>query len=321
MLSRLAENLFWTGRLSERADSTARLLDVTYHGLLESPPLEMEPVWEEVLEVLYSLDDYMERPGSMDAASVMEYLTADSSNPTSLVATIEKARDNARSVREIIPSEMWESLNTFYLELRTRKLEKELREQPWDLFQFVQWRIRTFVGVGSETMLRDDGWRFFTLGRMLERVAFTCRLLNVRYNQLASSALPRSFHNWVGVLKSLSAFEAFRKSYRGSLDPTDVVDFVILSQSFPRSVLFCLQKGEAQMKHLGRNGEMTGPGRLIGRLRSDIEYRDVQDLFSEGLHVFLNRILEGVLMVSDAVAHDFFRGVGDSDLQQLQAAS
>ncbi|HYB12059.1 MAG TPA: alpha-E domain-containing protein, partial [Myxococcota bacterium] len=165
MLARHAEDLFWAGRYIERAEDTARLLDVTYHGLLESPLLDAESAWCELLELLY-LDQAFEAKGlPVTASAVTEFLVLDPDNAGSIVRSVARARDNARNVRERISTELWEAINTLFLELRARDLRADLEREPYQLYGFVKSRCHAISGVSAETMSRDDGWRFFLLGR------------------------------------------------------------------------------------------------------------------------------------------------------------
>jgi uncharacterized alpha-E superfamily protein len=314
MLARLAENLFWAGRYVERAEDIALLLDVTYHGLLESPPAEASAAWRDLLDVLQVGDAFEASGRPLDAEGVSEFLVLESSVPVSIISCVARTRENARSVRELVSSELWQTINGFYLDLQARDLRQDLHRNPHELYGTVKLRCQTVYGVASETMPRDDGWRFMMLGRMLERAEMTCRLLNVRYAQLTSSP-HAGFHDWVGVLKSASAFEAYRKSYKVRMDPAQVVEFLLFREDFPRSVLFCLRAAESGLAKLGPLGQVTRPQRLLGRIRAELEFRDIDELLDEGLHGFLDRVQEQVWLVAEAVADQFFRHELRSDLQ------
>jgi uncharacterized alpha-E superfamily protein len=329
MLSRLAENLFWMGRYIERAEDTALMLDVTYHGLLESSPAEAGLAWWGLLEVLHLDQAYRDRFGDEGEATgsrVTKFLVLDAENKGSITSSVERTRENARSVRELVSTELWQAINTFYLDLRARDLRRELERNPHDVYGMVKLSCQTIYGVASETMPRDDGWRFMMLGRMLERAEMTCRLLNVRYAQLTANP-HAGFHDWMTVLKSASAFEAYRKSYKASMNPGQVVEFLLFSEDFPRSVLFCLRTAENGLAKLGPAAVsggplLTRPRRLLGRIRAELEYRDLEDLMSEGLQPFLDRVQEEVWAVADAVADQFFRAELRSDhpLQPMRTA-
>jgi uncharacterized alpha-E superfamily protein len=304
MLARHAENLFWAGRYIERAEDTARMVDVTYHGLLESTPLEAEQAWLDLLSVLRLDASFGATRRGVSAVSVSEFLVLDDDNPGSIVAAVGRARENLRAVRELVTTELWEAINTFHLELRARNLRADLEQQPYALYRTVKWRCQTLAGVAAETMPRDDGWRFLQIGWMLERAEMTCRLLDVRCGDGRVS----NFNHWMGTLKSASALEAYRKTYRSSMDPRNVLDFLLMSRTFPRSVLFCLRRAETDLARLGGGDErVTRPERILGRMRADLEFRQVDEVVDAGLHAYLAELQRGVQMVAEAVGAEFFR--------------
>jgi uncharacterized alpha-E superfamily protein len=321
VLARHAENLYWAGRHIERAEDTARMLDVTYHDLLEAPPIEARQAWLDLLAVLYLDTRYLEADGALTAAPITDFLVVDEANPGSILAAVARARDNARTVREIISTELWEAINSFYLELRSRNLRAELDSNPYHLYQMVKNRCQTISGVATSTMVRDDGWRFLMLGWMIERAEMMCRLLNVRYTLLNAPAALPDFHHWVGVLKSASALEAYRMHTRGAFTPAGVLEFLLLSRHFPRSVLFCLRAVEHELTRLGAMGRSTAAQRLIGRLRADLEFRDVHELLQEDVHGFLSRVHDGVNVVAESVAGQFFRLGANLQLYAVGEAS
>jgi uncharacterized alpha-E superfamily protein len=315
MLARHAESLFWAGRQIERAESTARMLDVTYHGLLEAMPWEAERSWRDLLKVLWLDRPFAELELSMRAAHVSEFLVFDPDNPGAVVSAVSQARENARAARELISTELWEAINSFHLELRARNLRADLEWRPHELYGFVKRSCQTIAGVAGETMPRDDGWRFLMLGWMLERAEMTCRLLDVRYTQLVTAGAAGGFHHWLQTLKSASGSEAFRRRYRASMDPADVVEFLLLSRTFPRSVLFCLRSAENDLARLeGATGTLARPQRLLGRTRSDLEYLDTHELLDGELHLFLDQLLDGIHQVAEAVALQYFRGAEELGL-------
>ena len=313
MLARDAESLFWTGRYLERAEDTARLLDVTYHGLLETTPAEEAQAWSDVLAAVRLGQVFADGRRPITAASVSEYLVFDPKNPGSIVSAIEQARENARTVREQLSTELWESLNSFCLELRSRNLRADLEFQPHELYGLVRRQCQTVAGVAAETMARDEGWRFFVLGWNLERAEMSCRLLSVRYRQLSPSA----FHQWMNTLRSASGLEAYRRTYRASMDPADVVEFLLLSRTFPRSVLFSLRTAESALGHLARDGELTRPLRQLGRLRSGLEFADVRELMQGDLGDELRQVEEGIRQVAASVATQYFSNSREFDLHSL----
>lgn len=327
MLARLAENLFWAGRYLERAEQTARMVDVTYHTLLESPAGEVPASWEQLLDVLHLRPAYGDAP--IEPARVIRFLVLDRDAPGSITASVTRARENIRSVRELVSSELWEAVNELHLALIRRDLRRDLDDQPHELFGVIRRACMTIYGTASETMPRDDGWRFMALGRMLERAEMTCRLIDVRYGQLEALAGPSrrlsgvaspvgpdvevpqgadraDFHHWIAVLKSASAFEAYRRRYRASMDPADVVEFLLLEPDLPRSVVYCLTSSQRLLQALS-HGASTRAVRRVGRASASLQYRDVGELFELGLHPYLEQVQDRVAAIADAVADEFFR--------------
>lgn len=319
MLARLAENLFWAGRYTERAEDTARMVDVTYHTQLESPYGEVAQAWQQLLEVLHLHGAY---GGPVDALEVMRFLVLDPDNPGSVTASVSRARENTRSVRELVSQELWEAVNDLHLMLAARDLARELEDQPYELFRTIRRSSMTIYGVASETMPRDEGWRFMALGRLLERAEMTCRLIDVRYGQLEAMSGPSQrlaaatgeaargpdrtdFHHWIAVLKSASAFEAYRRRYRASMDPADVVEFLLLEPDLPRSVLYSLRSARFQLDVL-RAGRPSQAARRLGRTSAALEFRDVGELFELGLSPFLEEVQQEVALVAEAIADEFF---------------
>jgi uncharacterized alpha-E superfamily protein len=336
MLARLAENLFWAGRYLERAEDTTRMVDVTYHTLLESPPSEVAGAWAQLLDVLHLRGAYGDRP--IDPADVLHLLVLDRGQPGSITSSMGSARENIRSVRELVSSELWEAVNDLHLALGRRDLRRDLADQPYELFGIIRRACMTIYGTASETMPRDDGWRFMALGRALERAEMTCRLLDVRFAQLQAFAGPSQrlsdhaggdadtsgpdappdasevargpdradFHGWIAVLKSASAFEAYRRRYRSSMDPADVVEFLLLAPDLPRSVVFCLGTAQRLLEDL-TDGRPSRAVRRVGRCRASLQYRDVGELFEVGLHDLLEETQERINGIANDVADEFFR--------------
>ncbi len=319
MLARHAESLFWAGRYIERAEDTARMLDVTYHGLLEVTVAGTARRWWRDLLVVHRLrDDFAARHGNtIDAATVSAYLVRDPENPSAISTAVAQVRENAHSVRDLISTDVWEAVNQFHLELQARDLAEDLDEQPSQLYAFVKRGCQTIAGVAAETMPRDEGWRFLNLGWMLERAEMMCRLLDVRYAQLTAAG-PHDFHQWLLTLKSASAAEAYRKAYRASMDPNDVVEFLLLSPTFPRSVLFCLRAAEHELNRLTPTSDLTRPQRALGRLRADLEFQDVSELLRGDVHPFLDDVQAEVGRVAVAVADLFFRDAVGQELHPLE---
>lgn len=323
MLARHAENLFWAGRYLERAEQTARMVDVTYHSLLETPPAEADDAWRQLLDVLHLPSAFVAMPTATDdtpsATTVTRFMVSDRDNPGSVVSSIRQARENLRSVREMISTECWEATNSLYLRMQGPDLTADLAQRPYEPLGDVRRGAALAVGLANDTMRHDDGWRFLTLGRMLERVGMICRLLLVR---VADSDIHSDigFHDGVAILKSVSASEAYRRSHR-RMDPAGVVSFLLLEGDFPRSVLYCLNSAEVQLVALGAGTSRAGRAhRTLGRLRAAIEYRNADELLDEGLREFLTWVDASVREISDMVITEFFSHHPPGELQSLGAS-
>ncbi len=311
MLARHAEDLYWMGRYVERAEDTARLLDVTYHNMLEAAPAEAAMGWGELLQVLFVDEAFEGDPA--DARAVTHFLVLDPDNPGSIRSSVRRARHNARGLRDRISTELWESVNSFYLELNARDVRAELSRQPYAVYRWVRNQCQMLSGVASETMPRDDGYRFLVLGRWLERAEMTCRLVAVRYKALGGTR-ELEFHWWAGLLSSVSAYEAYLKEHQAAMDPAHVLEFLLVSPGFPRSVLFCLRATEQQLDALIPADRRVEAQRLLGRVRAGVEYCDVEDLLVTGLGEFLDRLQEDISKVGEAINAHFFRHGADLDL-------
>jgi uncharacterized alpha-E superfamily protein len=297
MLSRIAESLFWIGRYVERADDTARILDVHYHLLLEDPWVDEEAACRALLEVMGCGDGVASPTGR----TVNEILANDESSPASITGAVKNARENARGVREAISSEMWECLNATWLALRERRVLAGA--SPSLFFRFVKERSAFFVGLTETTMSRDEAWLFLTLGRALEGIDMTCRLLCARWSDAAGSA------GWVTTLRCCSAHEAYLRTYRRAVDVSLAAQFLLLDRNFPRSVYYTLEQVERRLADLTPTGSAPGPHhdarRLIGRARTDLEFRPVDELLDDFPSV-LSDVQAASSAASAAVAARFF---------------
>ncbi|MGE3619909.1 MAG: alpha-E domain-containing protein [Acidimicrobiia bacterium] len=307
MLSRHAEHLFWTGRYVERAADTARKLDVAYHGLLGEPVVAARRGWLDLLDALHQAEGYRAGHDVVDARTVMAFLVLEPSNPGAVVNCVARARENARSVREMVSIEVWESINTFWLELAGRDLARELGGQPYQLLGTVRRRCQEIVGTASETMPHDDGWRFMTLGAVLERAEMTGRLLEVSCAPFAQGDEELGFHAAVHLLKSASASEAFRRAHPAAMTVENVLGFLLLSPTFPRSVLFCLRTAERLLGELEPGVRPSRALRVLGRRRADLEFAEVVELVAGDLGAYLAAVQADVRRAADLVGVRYFR--------------
>ncbi len=296
MLSRIAESLFWIGRYVERADGTARLLDVHLQLLLEDPWVAEDVACRALLGVMGS-----EAPEEtvLTRADLLVTLGVDLENPASIAFSLDQARENARRAREVISSEMWEVLNT----TRAKAPKRVSPDKVHDFFGWVRDRSALAVGTMESQAIRDETWSFFTLGRSIERADMTARLLSTR--MLVDAGGP----SWTTILRSCGAYEAYLRRYRGMASAENAAQFLILDRLFPRSVLFqilraenCIRDIEPRMDRAGVSNPVL---RELGQIRSDLEYQPVERILFD-LPVQMERIQERMSDVSEALRQRFF---------------
>lgn len=301
MLARNAESLYWIGRYVERADDTARILDVTIHQLLEDSSVDPDHTSRVLLHVLG-----MEPPDTqLDVWSLTDVVafSRSTSGGNSIVDAISAARENARSAREVTSSEMWECLNTTYNALGERERAAK-RLGPHEFLSFIEGRAAMFAGLADSTLSRDDGYRFLVLGRAIERVDMTVRLLLSRVGDSASSPA------WVTVLRSAGAHDTYLRTYRGVLDASRVVEFMLLDRLFPRSVFYSLRLAEHSLDELmhrpsNRVGATAEAQRLLGRARSELEFLQPGVLL-ENLEQRLGGLQKTCYELGEALALQYF---------------
>lgn len=318
MLSRHADALFWLARYVERAEQLARLLDVTYHGYLEDTALQpsADAQWTPVLTIVDEVEKFHQTVAEFTTDSVVQYLTFGDQCDTSILKCLDLARQNARSVRELISSEMWEELNMFYLFLRDAKSRPLVNDgHPYGFFREVRNRSHLFQGITDSTMGRDEGWQFIQAGRSLERAYQTTRLVDVKYYILlpdgpAAVGGPVDLHQWISVLKSCSAYEAFRRKYASQLSPGRVVELLVLDQDFPRSVFFSVQRLEDALKQISGSVDSLLPAthaeRYTQELRQRLQQCKVADIIQFGLHEYLVDMADQIWQIGDAINAHYF---------------
>ena len=305
MLSRHAENLYWIGRYVERAEDTARLLDVTYHGILEAAsdrPAEVQ--WQELLETLL-LDEELEATDAI-GDRVGDLLIADRDFPGSVASTTAMARENARTTREWLSAEVWEAVNDLHLALRQMDLGKVVRDQPYEVLQRVRSGCQAIFGAVDSSMHRSEGYRFLIAGQRLERALITTRVLAVWQRRVGDFGTQAAFTEWVRLLKSVSAYESYLRAHRASMDGRLVLQFLLQEPEFPRSVFHCVSLIDDLLRTIGDAHPPASLRRVVGKVRSDVEFADPA-LIADGLGDFLGQVEEGLLAVSDEIDRVYFR--------------
>ena len=300
MLSRIAESMFWIGRYVERAEATARILDVHYHLVVQDALIDETDACSALLEVMGARDAVA---GGATLAAVNEVLAFSRDQPSSIASTWFAARENARGAREAISSEMWETLNATHHAIPGR-VAAARNLGPNTFFRYIKERAAVVAGLVDSTLVRDDGWRFLVLGRALERVDMTARLL------VARATVADTPGGWVTTLLCCSAHEAYLRTYRRAVDASLVAEFLLLDRLFPRSVLYSLSEADDALSELDRQQARTGlddeARRLLRRAAADLEYRRLDELLA-ALPTHLGELQHTVATASSAIAGRYFR--------------
>jgi len=319
MLSRTADHLFWMARYMERAENTARMLDVNYQtSLLPQSADAAEKGWKGLLSISELSGDFAKRYGTIEPRSVMEYMVGDAQNPSSIRSCLMAARENARAVRGTLTTEVWETQNQTWLEFQRMVLSSNFHKDPSTLFEWVKFRSHLSRGVTVGTMLQDEAFHFLRIGSFLERADNTARLLDVKFHAVESEFFGMSqnqsqgngkdvefdFYHWSAILRSVSGFEVYRKAYRNVIRPEKVAELMILRPDMPRSLAACMHEVMANLTMVAneQSGETL---RKAGRLRADLQYGRIDEILATGLHAFLTQFLDRVGTLGVGISRDF----------------
>ncbi|MDV3000870.1 MAG: hypothetical protein N5P05_002476 [Chroococcopsis gigantea SAG 12.99] len=310
MLSRVADSIYWLNRYIERAENIARFMDVNLNLMLDVPA-NLVQQWEPLVLTTGDLSEFKTRYGEATAESVVQFLTFDTKYNNSIVSCLRAARENARSVREIISSEMWEQVNGFYLMVTEAAHHYPNLPLP-SFFNGVKLASHRFAGVMDATMTHNEGWHFGHMGRLQERADKTARILDVKYYYLLPSAqwvgTPLDQVQWIALLRSVSAYEMYRKQLR-RITPTSVAEFLILDREFPRSIHFCLRELERCLHQVTGTPVGTWSNkaeRKLGKLCAELGYLTIEDIIEIGLHEFLDQIQSRINEVGSKMSETFF---------------
>lgn len=298
MLSRIAESMFWIGRYVERAEDTARILDVQTQVLLEDPTLDDN----EICHGLLSIMGVEDAPDHVDLGYVLNTLAYDPTSSVSIAAAIAAARESARRARETLSVPLWEVINTANRDIVSGQFGA--RRAP-GVFQWVRERAALINGTADATMTRDEGWQFLMLGRCVERADMTSRLVATASITTGTSV------QWATTLRACGAYEAFLRTYRGQETPRAAAEFLLLDRLFPRSVVFSLNRAELCLDNLESSGARAGfqndAQRLLGRTRAELEYRSLSDVVAD-LPSEMERLQRTCALATEAVTRRFFAG-------------
>jgi uncharacterized alpha-E superfamily protein len=324
MLSRVADAIYWMSRYVERAENVARFLDVGLQLMLDLPGPHDDP-WAAVLAATGDDARFVARAGKVTREEVVRFLTIDPESPNSILSCLRYARENARSVREVISSEMWEQVNRSYLLARDAASTGALLDEPHDFLTEVKLASHLFVGTTYLTMTHNEGWHFGRLGRLLERADQTSRLLEAKQAILvarpADLGTSLDENHWAALLKSVSALEMYRKRH-GQIAPDAVAAFLLLDKKFPRSIRYCLNKGERSLHAI--TGTPIGSSdtlaeRRLGRLNAECEYALISEILAEGLELYLDRLQQRLNDLGGAIHETFFAIRPDVEVPEVEA--
>ena len=318
MLSRTADHLFWMSRYTERAENTARMLNVHHEtSLLPQSAAVSQYGWLGVLSLSELLPAYTERQGEVSPRGVMRFMVLDEENPSSILACLKAARENARAVRGTLTTEVWETLNQTWLEMSRLARSGDFEEDPAEFFEWVKFRSHLSRGVTLGTMLQDEAFHFLRLGTFLERADNTARLLDVKFHAVESEFfgtasekdLEYDFYHWAAILRSVSAFEIYRKVYRDVIVPERVAELLMLREDMPRALHHCMSEVLTNLRLVGADPQ-GDTMRHAGRLRADLRYGHIDAILATGLHAFLTQFLDRVNQLGGHVSRDFLVPAG-----------
>ncbi len=314
MLSRTADHLFWMSRYTERAENTARMLDVNYQtSLLPQSEALVQMGWEGLLSISELKLSYAKKYGdSINPRDVMDFMVRDEQNPSSIISCLQNARENARAVRGTLTTEVWETQNQTYLEVVRMLRDGDFERDPGQFFEWVKFRSHLSRGVTLGTMLQDEAFHFLRLGTFLERADNTARLVDVKFHAVQSDFLGMAteedqeydFYHWSAILRSVSGFEVYRKVYRDVIKPERVAELLILRSDMPRSLLACLNEVMSNLAMVTSDPH-SETQRRTGKLRADLQFARIDEILATGLHAFLTQFLDRVNEIGAHISREF----------------
>jgi len=315
MLSRVAETLYWLARYVERAENTARVVSVNANLLLDLPK-GIETGWQPLIAITGSEELYRELYPDFEERNVVKYLVGDQTYPSSIIACLGFARENARTIRDFLPREAWELVNELYLYARDQLQSGLSKRDRHTYLKQIILRSQTLDGLLNGTMNHDEGHRFMHVGRMLERGDMTTRIIDVRSATLLSETtglLPFENIQWIGVLKSLSAYQMYRRKMQVRVRRANALKFLLTDPEFPRSVYHCVTSVDESVRRLPRNESVR---RTLTRLKRYSQQADVAALVEDNvqLHDFIDRLQIGLGRVHEAITTTYFLAAPSPEL-------
>ena len=333
MLSRVANSLYWMSRYVERAENTARLVDVNLQLLLDIRNLNDRTLaghWVPIVQSTGDEDLFQQLHAKATGQTVTEVLVFQTANPNSIVSSVAQARENARMVRDQISAEVWEELNRLYLFLYSTRARDLWRSSPSDFFSEIRASALHLHGLTDATVVRNEGWLFVQVGRYLERADKTSRLLDVRHATIPERGAPAAVTQqdvlgWSAVLRSCSAWDAYKALHGAEVQPALVADFLLLSEDFPRSVRFCVQQVNSALRRISgvQEGRFCNDAeKLCGRLAAELQFSSPADVFDCGFHTYFDQIQTKLNAIGHALFQAYifqpFQATTDNELRQQE---
>jgi uncharacterized alpha-E superfamily protein len=313
MLSRTADHLYWMNRYTERAENTARMLNVNYEtSLLPQSADVAQEGWQGLLSISELLPSYTALYGEVTPQGVMEFMVCDEDNPSSIISCLRAARENARAVRGTLTTEVWETQNQTWLEVNRMLKGGALARDPGEFFEWVKFRSHLSRGVAVGTMLMDESLHFMRLGTFLERADNTARLVDVKFHAAQRDFFGNGkqkdqeydFYHWSAILRSVSGFEIYRKVYRDVIKPERVAELLILRPDMPRSLHASMNEAVSNLRLVGGDND-SETLRHAGKLRAELQYGRIDEILTTGLHAFLTQFLDRVNDIGSRISRDF----------------
>lgn len=333
MLSRVANSLYWMARYIERAENIARIVDVNLQLLLDFRNLDETRLAKHWLPIVQTTGDdslFFQLHKKATAQTVTEFLVFQTENPNSIVSSICQARENARMVRDQITVELWEELNRLYWFVKTPDARQAWKESPSEFFQQIKAGSLQLIGLANATLIRNEGWWFSQAGKFIERADKTSRILDLRAAILPANGAPSRVSEtealeWAAILRSCSAWDAYKSLFGAEVNPRLVAEFLLLNEDFPRSVRFSVSEVDDSLRRISG----VAPGRfcnnaekLAGRLVAELRFSTIDDIFDRGLHGYLDELqtkLNGIgTALFDAYIYQQFNNLEDEIMVQQE---
>lgn len=319
LLSRTADHLYWHARYIERAENTARMLGVNYETLLMPHEAhKMRNLWRATLELSELEPQFIELYGEINTTNVLQFMITDMRNPSSIQSCLWAARENARAVRGSLTSEMYETVNSVWLESREWVSSNRAINRAPDYLEWVKMRSHLILGVALGTMLKDETFNFLRMGTFIERADNTARLLDLKFfehfeishakekdtEQTQGENDSKDFYHWAALLRSVSGFEVYRQTYHDVITPERVAELLIFRKEMPRSLTACMNDLRKNIQYV-RNDYSAKTERLVGRMHADLQYGQIQEVLQGGIHAYLTEFLEKTFELGQQISQDF----------------